>query len=61
MNAEQALTVREMQLGEVGVRINYFHGSSDEHLRMLGVDRALLPTRDAGCTRRITRVRFASA
>jgi RimJ/RimL family protein N-acetyltransferase len=41
------LTVREMRLAEVGIRIDYFHDSSDEHLRMLGVDRALLPTRDA--------------
>jgi RimJ/RimL family protein N-acetyltransferase len=41
------LTVREMRLAEVGIRIDYFHDSSDEHLRMLGVDRALLPTREA--------------
>lgn len=41
------LTVREMRLAEVGIRIDYFHDSSDEYLRMLGVDRALLPTRDA--------------
>jgi RimJ/RimL family protein N-acetyltransferase len=47
MNAARALIVREMQLGEVGVRIDYFHDSSDEHLRTLGVDRALLPTREA--------------
>ncbi|HVC38687.1 MAG TPA: GNAT family protein [Candidatus Dormibacteraeota bacterium] len=39
------LTVREMRLDEVGIRIEYFHGSSDDHLRRLGVDRALLPTR----------------
>ncbi len=31
---------------EVAIRINYFHGSSDDYLRALGVDRALLPTRD---------------
>jgi len=41
------LIVREMQLSEVDIRINYFHDASDEYLRMLGVDRALLPTRDA--------------
>jgi RimJ/RimL family protein N-acetyltransferase len=41
------LTVREMRLVEVGIRIDYFHNASDEHLLMLGVDRALLPTRDA--------------
>ena len=41
------LTVREMRLAEVGSRIDYFHDASDEHLRMLGVDRTLLPTRDA--------------
>lgn len=41
------LVVREMQLSEVDVRINYFHDSSDDHLRMLGVDRARLPTRQA--------------
>ena len=41
------LTVREMQLAEVDIRINYFHEASDEHLRLLGVDRSLLPTRQA--------------
>jgi len=45
--AEPSLVVREMQLSEVDVRINYFHDSTDDHLRMLGVDRALLPTREA--------------
>lgn len=39
--------VREMQLGDVGIRIDYFHNASDDHLRMLGVDRALLPSRAA--------------
>jgi RimJ/RimL family protein N-acetyltransferase len=33
-----------MRLDEVGIRINYFHRSSDEYLRKLGVDRASLPT-----------------
>jgi len=41
------LSVREMQLSEVGIRIDYFHDSSDDHLRTLGVDRALLPSRTA--------------
>ena len=36
-----------MQLAEVGIRINYFHDAPDEHLRLLGVDRSLLPTRQA--------------
>jgi RimJ/RimL family protein N-acetyltransferase len=47
MTLERAMSVREMELREVGLRIEYFHASSDEHLRMLGVDRALLPTREA--------------
>jgi RimJ/RimL family protein N-acetyltransferase len=41
------LAVREMQPTDADVRINYFHDSSDDHLHMLGVDRALLPTRAA--------------
>jgi RimJ/RimL family protein N-acetyltransferase len=44
---EQKLTVREMHLADVAIRIDYFHSASDDHLRMLGVDRALLPTREA--------------
>ncbi len=40
-------TVRPMRLDEVGIRIDYFHGASDEYLLKLGVDRALLPDRDA--------------
>jgi RimJ/RimL family protein N-acetyltransferase len=39
--------VREMQLAEVGIRIDYFHDSADHHLQMLGVDRASLPSREA--------------
>jgi len=38
------LRVRELLLPEIGVRIDYFHGASDEHLLSLGVDRALLPS-----------------
>jgi RimJ/RimL family protein N-acetyltransferase len=41
------LVVREMQLAEVGIRIDYFHDSPDEHLLKLGVDRASLPPRQA--------------
>jgi RimJ/RimL family protein N-acetyltransferase len=41
------LTVREMELAEVAVRIDYFHNATDDHLRTLGVDRALLPSRAA--------------
>jgi len=44
---KQHLTVREMQLTEVGLRIDYFHNASDEHLLKIGVDRSLLPTPDA--------------
>jgi RimJ/RimL family protein N-acetyltransferase len=44
---ESGLRVREMELSEVGVRIDYFHDSSDDHLRILGVDRGLLPSRTA--------------
>ncbi|HVX33950.1 MAG TPA: GNAT family protein [Solirubrobacterales bacterium] len=41
------LLVRPMRLDEVDVRIDYFHDASDEYLLHLGVDRALLPDRDA--------------
>ena len=41
------LQVREMQLAEVGIRIDYFHGASDEQLRKLGVERGLLPSHQA--------------
>jgi RimJ/RimL family protein N-acetyltransferase len=36
-----------MQLSEVGIRVDYFHNSSDDHLRTLGVDRGLMPSRAA--------------
>jgi RimJ/RimL family protein N-acetyltransferase len=39
--------VRPMRLDEVGVRIDYFHDASDSYLLKLGVDRALLPAKDA--------------
>ncbi len=41
MNVE----VREMELAEVGVVIDYFHGSTPEHLELLGVDPTRLPGR----------------
>ena len=34
-----------MSLDEVGIRIDYFHDSSDAHLLKLGVDRSLQPSR----------------
>jgi ribosomal protein S18 acetylase RimI-like enzyme len=40
-----SLVVREMQLEEVGIVIDYFHTASSEHLQMLGVDPARLPSR----------------
>ena len=39
------LTVREMRLEEVGVIVDYFHQATPEHLAMLGVDPARLPSR----------------
>jgi hypothetical protein len=41
------LIVREAQSAEASMHFDYFHDASDDHLRMLGVDRALLPTREA--------------
>lgn len=41
-----SLAVREMELADVDYRIDYFHSASDEYLRVLGIDRALLPSRD---------------
>ena len=46
-SATSTLRVREMQLAEVGIRIGYFHEASDDYLRGMGVDRALLPSREA--------------
>ena len=43
----QRLTVREMQLADVEIRINYFRDASDEDLHTMRVDRALLPTQEA--------------
>jgi RimJ/RimL family protein N-acetyltransferase len=39
--------VREMRPPDFDILIDYFHDSSDEHLVMMGVDRALLPAREA--------------
>lgn len=47
MAAEPGLVVREMRPAEMDIRINYFHDSSDDHLRRLGVDRASLLSREA--------------
>ena len=41
------LRVREMRLDEVGMRINYFHDASDEFLKLLGIERARLLSREA--------------
>ena len=40
-----SLSVREMSLSEVPVRIDYFLDASDEYLLTLGVDRNALPSR----------------
>lgn len=37
------LIIREMELEEVGVIVDYFHRSSLEHLEMMGVDPTKLP------------------
>lgn len=39
------LTVREMTFDECGIVVGYFHGSTAEHLEMLGVDPTRLPPR----------------
>ena len=41
------ISVREMLLSEVELRIRYFHEASDDYLIGLGVDRALLPSPEA--------------
>lgn len=42
-----SMSVREMRLGEVDIRVKYFHDATDEYLLRLGVDRRLLPDPDA--------------
>jgi RimJ/RimL family protein N-acetyltransferase len=41
-----SLAVREMGIDEVDLIIDYFHGSTREHLDLLGVDPQLLPVPD---------------
>lgn len=41
------LTVRDLRLDEVDVRLGYFHHATDEYLHRLGVDRARLPAPSA--------------
>src|SRR5579875_2051650 len=38
-----SLAVRPMELPDFDVRVAYFHDASDDHLALLGVDRARLP------------------
>jgi RimJ/RimL family protein N-acetyltransferase len=38
-----SLVVREMEIDEVDLIVDYFHESTPEHLDLLGVDRDLLP------------------
>ena len=40
-----SLVIREMALAEVELVIDYFHGSTPEHLETMGVDPTRLPTR----------------
>jgi RimJ/RimL family protein N-acetyltransferase len=40
-----SLVVREMALDQVGLVIDYFHGSTPEHLETMGVDPTRLPRR----------------
>ncbi len=40
-----SLVVREMPLDQVGFIIDYFHGSTPEHLEAMGVDPTRLPSR----------------
>jgi len=41
-----ALVVREMELAEVDLIIDYFHSAPSEHLEILGVDPTRLPSPD---------------
>jgi RimJ/RimL family protein N-acetyltransferase len=41
------LTVREMTLGDTDLVIDYFHGSTPEHLELMGVDPTRLPAPQA--------------
>jgi len=44
--AIEGAVVRPMRLDELDIRIDYFHDASDEYLLKLGVDRALLGSKD---------------
>jgi RimJ/RimL family protein N-acetyltransferase len=46
MAAEGDARVRPMRLDEVDVRIDYFHGASDDYLTYIGVDRDLMGSRE---------------
>jgi RimJ/RimL family protein N-acetyltransferase len=46
-NTAEGVSVREMPLSELGIRIRYFHEASDDYLIALGVDRELLPKPEA--------------
>jgi RimJ/RimL family protein N-acetyltransferase len=39
-------TVRPMEVAEARLAVDYFHDATDEHLARIGVDRALLPSRE---------------
>jgi RimJ/RimL family protein N-acetyltransferase len=43
----EGVSVREMPLSDVGIRITYFHEASDDYLLAMGVDRDLLLEPDA--------------
>lgn len=47
MTVADIFTVREMPPEAVGLRIDYFHDATDDELARMGVERSLLPTRDA--------------
>jgi RimJ/RimL family protein N-acetyltransferase len=42
----EGVVVRPLRLDELDIRLDYFHGASDEYLTQLGIDRALLPSKD---------------
>lgn len=47
ISRSENLSVREMHLDDVQLKINYFHNGSDELLNLMGVDRDRLPSREA--------------
>lgn len=46
MGVDGLLSVREMRLPEMDLRIDYFHDAADSYLHLLGVDRDRLPSRE---------------